>query len=160
MRRVGLQGLQVGSGSCAKELQLRLEPDVPVDVILEDQYCRQVLLNYARLTSGWFFIVSEIDLLSPRIPNQCWARGLSHVLSAFMCALQEPTFPFLILLFLESAGSTRSCTSEPSIPGTYSTVKFVRAAAREMASRRSVREGRLMTSIFWNYMCRATSKQT
>jgi hypothetical protein len=45
----------------------------------------------------------------------------------------------------------------PVTPSTNSSLMFDMAAERDIASRRSVRKGRLSTNIFWNYGCVSVS---
>jgi hypothetical protein len=68
-----------------------------------------------------------------------------------MCALHEPLLPVDIFLSKLSPGSTLSRTSWPATPSIHVTSILLSAAARVMASRRSVRSGTLMTSTSWNW---------
>ena len=76
---------------------------------------------------------------------------LTMVLRTFMCARHEPLLPRKIDFSQSSPGTTLSGTSVPETPLAHVTWRLVRAAASVMASRRSVRSGRLMTKIFWNW---------
>ena len=73
------------------------------------------------------------------------------VLRTFMCARHEPLFPRRMDFSQSSPGTTLSGTSVPRTPLAHVMRRLVRAAARVMASRRSVRSGRLMTKSFWNW---------
>jgi hypothetical protein len=74
--------------------------------------------------------------------------GKAYRCSTFMCARHEPLFPAPIGAL--PPGSTLSGTSEPATPSTQVMLRPVTAPASVMASRRSVREARLITKMDWN----------
>ncbi len=124
-------------GRSGKRLHLCLQPNVPICVVFQDQGMCQILLNHA------------VERLARISPTHIFERR-AYVLKASIWPLQEPLLPSEIELFLLSGGNTFSRMSFPAQPLTQSMSSPVSAAARVMASRRSVREGRLMTNIFSN----------
>lgn len=68
-----------------------------------------------------------------------------------MCARHDPLLPLLIVLSKLSAGRTLVDTVDPMIPLIHVTPMSLRAVARVMTSRRSVRSGRFMTNTFSNW---------
>jgi hypothetical protein len=77
----------------------------------------------------------------------------THFCNAFICVLQLPRIPGKSLIFSSGGGYALCLMLSPVTPSTYSSLMFDIAAERDIASRRSVRKGRLSTKIFWNCDC-------
>ena len=69
-----------------------------------------------------------------------------------MCALQEPIVVLGIFLFVCPTGNALSGIVSPKTPATYSTLKPVSEAAKDMESRLSLRAGMFKAKTFWNYL--------
>lgn len=77
-------------------------------------------------------------------------EAVIHRCNAFICVLQLPRIPTGSFLFDSGAGYAFSLILSPVTPSMNSSLIFETAAERLMASRRSVRKGRLSTITFSN----------
>ena len=114
---------------------LGVDAEVPVDVVFKDESGCKVLLDYTAE-------VLELRMFRMYVI-------VTDSLMTFMCARQARMLPALGPLSEPPGGSVLASTSVT--PSTYSIFRPVYAAANDMESRRSVRDGRPITNIFWNW---------
>lgn len=119
-----------------EDAELGTQTDVPVYVVFKDYGSGEVLVDDSE----------DVNL---------WSEGkmvMAYLWRAFMCERHEPRIPFESLTDspLPPGGNDSSGTVFPLTPSTNSTSRPETAAARLVASRRSVLEGILMTISFWN----------
>lgn len=98
------------------------------------------------------FCSTTLTSVSPRLRSSFY-KTHSYFCRAFMCVLQLPRMPGRSLRFSSGGGYAVCLILSPVTPSTNSSLMFDMAAERDIASRRSVRKGRLSTNIFWNYGC-------
>jgi hypothetical protein len=122
----------------SKTLEILPHTNVPVYIILENEGCGEVLFDDSVLV----LVRSLLQFSSQKM--------MLYFRRAVICVLQLPLMPGRSLRFSSGGGYALWLMLSPITPSTNSSLMFEMAAESDMASRRSVRKGRLSTKIFWN----------